>query len=268
MDYRNVVLFSDLDGTLFDDDTKVSERNREAIRRFCQSGGTFCISSGRIPSNLQSVLNGVMVNGPCVLFNGSAVYDWGKKQYIHRCYLNMPVVEKFLKQVIGEFPEVDVQVYPGDDICFISSEQTANMEFVSQHRPCVFTNIERVGKPWMKVLMQGDPETLKKIRGLGQEIPGIGRFVATSADYLEILPEGISKGTALKQALELPELAGKTSVAIGDYFNDLELLEMADVAVAPANALKEVKERVDYIVCDNNQGAVAACIEETIPGLA
>ena len=82
MDYSKVVLFSDLDGTLFNDETEVPENNREAIRGFCQAGGIFCISSGRIQSNIKRYIGDIPVNGPCILYNGSAVYDWEKGEFL------------------------------------------------------------------------------------------------------------------------------------------------------------------------------------------
>ena len=46
MDYNKIVLFSDLDGTLFDSSTAVPEINRQAIQHFTQQGGIFCVSTG------------------------------------------------------------------------------------------------------------------------------------------------------------------------------------------------------------------------------
>ena len=56
-------------------------------------------------------------------------------------------------------------------------------------------------------------------------------------------------------------------MAIGDYYNDMELLRTADISAAPANALPEVRETADHIVCSNNEGAVADLIERILPRL-
>lgn len=267
MDYSKVVLFSDLDGTLFGDDTCVPENNKAAIRKFCEEGGIFCLSSGRIPANIAEYVEGIPINGPCILGNGSILYDWQSRSFLHRELLNTEPVEGFLKRVLKEFPQVDVQLYPGDEICFVSPEETADREFVRQHQPCRFVTLKTVEKPWMKVLIMGEAKTLSAIRSLGEGILGIGRFVATSSRYLELLPYGVSKGAALRKAMELPGPAGRICVAVGDFYNDIELLQNADVGVAPANALPEVKAAADYIGCSNNDGIIADCIERVIPGL-
>ena len=65
----------------------------------------------------------------------------------------------------------------------------------------------------------------------------------------------------------MPELQGRTFVAVGDYTNDLELLQEADVAVAVGNALPEVKQIADHVICSNDEDAIAYLIDELIPGL-
>lgn len=267
MDYSSVVLFSDLDGTLFDNDTCVPERNRQAIKRFCESGGVFCISSGRIQSNILTYLKDVPVNGPCILYNGSALYDWKEERFLYRENLNMEAVQPFINYVLAEFSLVNVQVYPGDGIYFLSPKESANQDFVEQHKPCIFAEPDQTPRLWMKVLMQGRTEDLEKIRQAGKKIPQLGEFVSTRFDYLELLPQGVCKGAALKRAMKLPELSHRVAVAIGDYYNDIELLQEAAVGVAPCSALEEVKQIADFVVCDNNQGAVADCIESVIPSL-
>ncbi len=49
MDYHNLALFSDLDGTLLDSQRQVSRENRQALEHFIAGGGLFGISTGRAP---------------------------------------------------------------------------------------------------------------------------------------------------------------------------------------------------------------------------
>jgi len=54
---------------------------------------------------------------------------------------------------------------------------------------------------------------------------------------------------------------------VGDYWNDLEMLQRADVACVPLNGAEEVKALAHYITPDNNHDAIAYIIEKIIPGL-
>ena len=51
-------------------------------------------------------------------------------------------------------------------------------------------------------------------------------------------------------------------VAIGDAPNDREMLELAGIGVAVANAAQEVKDAADHVVCSNDEDAVKACLEQ------
>ena len=79
MDYSKVALFTDLDGTLFNSESRVSERNKDAIRRFTEQGGSFGISTGRGPVNAKHMLPGVELNGWSVVLNGAEGYHSFKK---------------------------------------------------------------------------------------------------------------------------------------------------------------------------------------------
>jgi hydroxymethylpyrimidine pyrophosphatase-like HAD family hydrolase len=51
------------------------------------------------------------------------------------------------------------------------------------------------------------------------------------------------------------------TIGVGDYENDLDLMDCADISVCPANAMPEVKQKADHIFCDHNQGVIADIIE-------
>ena len=75
-------------------------------------------------------------------------------------------------------------------------------------------------------------------------------------------PKGCTKGSALKKLWELEKWDTFTVAAAGDYNNDLEMLEFADIAIAPQNAQDIVKNSADYVTkatCE--EGAIAEAIE-------
>lgn len=86
-------------------------------------------------------------------------------------------------------------------------------------------------------------------------------FVESSDMFFEILPFGCNKGTALKKLCELKKLEGFKIAAMGDYDNDLPMMEYADISAAPAGANENVKPKADLVTkasCED--GAVAEFI--------
>ena len=82
---------------------------------------------------------------------------------------------------------------------------------------------------------------------------------------IDILPPDSSKGSGLKSLLRSTASIPKEVMAIGDNFNDLEMLEFAGTAVVMGNADPSLLEREEfYTTLSNDEGGVAAAIEQFI----
>ena len=262
MDFKKIALFSDLDGTLFDDSCQVSLRNQRAIQDFVQRGGLFCVSTGRTPENAWPFVSRIAVNGPGIFLNGAAVYDYKTKSFLQTYTLNDHILRPFLERLMDQFPWLNIQVYNQGNICFITPKDQAEEWFIREHQPCCFFRLDQVEVPWLKILIQGKPEQLAEAEGMIKEAAaGNSEVVYSNPQYLEILPQNVSKGRTLKVLAEDPLLSGRRLAAVGDYYNDLQLLENADISGAPANAPKDIQEKADVVLCSNNDGAVADFIQ-------
>ncbi len=268
MDFSKTAIFSDLDGTLFTDDKTISEGNISAINRYIDEGGTFAISTGRIPSNLRGMINGLPINGVSIVSNGSGLYDISKAKYLWKKQLDQDIIRLYMGYVMDGFSNAGIIIYAGNSAVFVTPKESADPFFVETHMPCFFQKLEDIDGFWLKALIDDTHKNLEKIQQIANIVSKrfydgkpIADLVFSNPNYLEILPHGANKGTALNSARKLSQYAGKTIFAIGDYYNDIELIEAANVACAPANALYEVKERANIITNDNNHDALADLIQ-------
>ena len=86
-------------------------------------------------------------------------------------------------------------------------------------------------------------------------------FVQSSDYFYEMLPQGATKGSALERYRKLFSMQDTAIVAVGDYDNDIEMLQAADYSAAPANAQPSVQNVVDWNLSQScEEGAIAACI--------
>ena len=85
--------------------------------------------------------------------------------------------------------------------------------------------------------------------------------------YYEIMPGNLNKGSALQKLRSSPLLAGRTVITAGDNWNDLELLQAADISVTPSNAVPELKQLSHYVLCSNDEHLIAHIIGDLIPKL-
>ena len=74
--FRDILLVSDLDGTLIGDAFQVPERNQIALRRFQQEGGRFAIATGRALDSAARYAHLTSPNAPCIVLNGTMIYDF------------------------------------------------------------------------------------------------------------------------------------------------------------------------------------------------
>ena len=87
MKFENYLIVTDIDGTYLNHQSDPVPKNTEAIRMFCENGGKFTFSSGRISAGLDKVLGytDTLANVPALLCNGSYMYDihTQQKEYIN-----------------------------------------------------------------------------------------------------------------------------------------------------------------------------------------
>lgn len=268
MKYCDVALFTDLDGTLFNNRREVSEENRAAIARFIAAGGCFGISTGRSPENADAMLPGVPINSWSVVLNGAEAYHFSKKKSAHERCLPKENMAQLIRWVYETLPEVNIQLCTADKLLFLSRQEYADKDFVNTHQPMAEMCLdEAMAFPWLKVLFCAPRRVLLQLHAYARSIRAteVMDSVYTHETYLEFLPRNANKGSCLLELRQQPDLAGRTFFAIGDYTNDIELLQEADVAVAVGNALPEVKAVADHVICSNEDHALAYLIDNLIP---
>lgn len=265
------VLFSDLDGTLFNSESRVSDENRAAIERYIAEGGYFAVSTGRLASNARTHLGDLPVNGPSIVLNGGACYDFTTETFSHEHYLDRSYTDPLFKHLMANVPRLDVQVCTPEGIIYLTPEETAHQGVLRTHLPARFVHWEDVEDlPFFKALLIAPMPAYYMMRRL-IEVFAPGHYTtlecSTGNNYLyqEIMPLGISKGSALDVMRTDAAYKGRTFFAVGDYRNDLELITHADHGIAVANALPEVKEVAELVTVSNDEHAIAHIINEIIP---
>jgi len=81
---------------------------------------------------------------------------------------------------------------------------------------------------------------------------------------MDVLNRDCSKGHALKRWAEFRGLAAAEVMAIGDNYNDVEMLEFAGVPVVMGNACDELKQNGWHVTLSNSENGVAAAVERLV----
>lgn len=262
MDFKNVFFMSDLDGTLLNDKKQISEKDLKAIERFREGGGVFTVATGRGVAMAENVVKKIAVNCPCVIFNGAAVYDFSKHEFLWNSSMPKCAIE-YIQMLEKEFPDIGIEILRDDSIYVTDYNETVREHLAIEMLEGIRCDIENVPKDnWLKVLIAYPPEKIGRVieytkRCCANEV----NWVHSSPMYYEMLPEGISKGYGYKKLLELFNRSDCFTVAVGDYGNDYDMIKSADLGVAVANAQEDVKKAARLIVGDNNSSPISQIVD-------
>lgn len=261
--YDGYFLYCDLDGTLLDDEKQISEENRIAICSFVEQGGRFGVATGRVPAIIGAVEHELPVNAPCILYNGAGLYDLSERKFLAMHPLERAHTARVTARLLELKNNTCVQIFTDNAIYEINPDQRDDPQTAIERIPITAAPFECVSGPLLKILIAHTAPDLDVLHtALEQDgmFEGLTAF-RSSDSYLEIVAAGVNKGATLE---DVRARCGDVSkiLAIGDYNNDLQMVQLADIGGAPANAIDEVKSAADIVLsADNNHSCVARFLE-------
>ena len=257
-----VLLAADADGTILTDDKRILGRDKTAIDELRDRGGLFTIATGRGVTYAKPLADEFELELPAVIFNGAAVYDFGHDRFLWQCAIS-PGVRGSMLSFMERFPSLGAEILRGYEVYVVASNRRTEDHIKLSSTIPIRCPIEAVPLDnWTKVLLEDEPEIIDGLVRYAENL-GLADFhiVRSGPCYFEMLPSGVNKGAALRIMMDMAGIKDRFIVAVGDYMNDIELLRMADLKIAVANAEDIIKAEADLIVCDNNSGAAFEIVE-------
>lgn len=259
--FKGLLLFSDMDGTLFDNKNIIPQRNIDGIRYFVGEGGLFSVATGRSHYSLAHYVDVLEINAPCVALNGCCIYDYQKQAFLYTNFLNEPA-KKATDTISKKFSDVNIVLFVEGGMVARRDPDKLAPCFDPQHVPSRVEAPKSVSEPWFKVVFVGEINLLEELKTELEQMELEGtEIVFTGADMLELLPSGISKAAGMLRVAAGAGIPKESICAIGDYFNDLEMLQNAGIGAAVHGAPKELEQAASFTVCNCNMGSVGHFIE-------
>ena len=274
--YSDVLLTVDFDRTLTAPDSTIPERNIEAIEYFMANGGVFTVNTGRSVPMYSSKLELVPVNAPLLLYNGSAAYDKERREFTFATPIDLPMIET-LQKTMELFPDCAVELQGmAHHYLFTPNE---GWKKYNEHNGCpyAFLELEQAPEPFLKFTLYGefrDVTVADLYNGSAEELARFDEIERRLAEVfgdkcvafraapriIDIHARGVSKARAARRLQQ--ELGRKILVCVGDGENDVSMMENADYAFCPGDAI--IRDRFEN-VCSCAEGAVADVIYKKIP---
>ncbi len=268
MKFKGLLFCTDLDGTLYRHDKTISEENKRAIEYFKSEGGLFTFITGRMPYYSQTAYTNIEPNAPFGCTNGGGVYDHRTQKYLWMEELD-PSFVVLVKHVLSLMPHVGVS-FQGFYHSYFASDNPATERFRQvtgvAHRICSCDNLpEPMGKAMFHVTCEEDMQRVQELL-LAHPLAKDFGFIRSERSLFEILPKGLTKGTAILKLAELLNIDPKKTIATGDYNNDVPMFKSAGLGIAVANACEEAKAAADHITVSNEEHAIAKVIYDIESG--
>ena len=271
--FDGLLLVSDFDNTLVYteealqkcvDMPPVSDKNRAALEYFMANGGLFAVATGRAKPAFETVVDGIPMNAPTVLFNGAAIYDFAQDRYVETAFLDADIYDH-VDALLARFPDLCFEIYHDDRRIHVlhPNEFTRNHEHLTRAKTVEVKSFREVDLPMIKLLFEEEKPLLEQVRDfiVSQEWGKRYELIFSSDHLLELTRRGATKGGMILKLAKLLGVARKDIYCIGDHNNDIPMLEVSEIGFAPENAIPEVKEWGAHIVCHCKDGALADVVE-------
>ena len=273
--FDGVLIASDYDNTIgYTEDSlrgkggipPVSPENRAAMEYFMAQGGTFCVSTGRALPSFAALKDGIPMNGPTVLFNGAAIYDFRAEKYLCTAFLP-ETVRGHLAPLAARFPQIGVELYHDDNsIHALHANDVTRRHMHLTHAPSIAIDaVEEAPSPISKVVFSAPEEQMHALYAYVQTLPWFGEYeiVQSSPLLMELTVRGANKGGMAARLIELLHIAPENFYCIGDHANDIPMLRLAHIPFAPANAIAPVRQVPGIrVLPDCRENALAEMIRQ------
>ena len=249
--FDGVLICSDWDGTLCMDRT-IPDNNVAAIRYFQENGGAFTVCSGRYYPYIEAFSDKIQPNTYIISLNGAYVIHPKTRHCLYEGTISDRVFA-----FADEFAAKDglfygMTVYLAGCEGGISLTPTEYLE----------GRTELLNKGVYKIIFVTDtPDKAVYIRDTVNENGG-DELVSVRSWHtgVEILGRINTKGRAVRRVAEA--IGARLVVTVGDYENDISMIEAADIGYAVGNATESLKAVANRSTVDVSAGAIAAVIYE------
>lgn len=257
----------DLDDTLLNGDLRITDRCKAAIDRTVQQGVVVTLATGRMLSSALPYAQELGVDVPLITYQGALV----KNSRSHEILYFQPLPSRQAIEVLEYFAaqEVHFHTYFDDRLCMEKltpeGRYYADLAGVEPVLVDSLTSAARTRAALKIMAVTRDKQQLLRMQTeLKTGYQGSLYITQSKPCFLEVMNQKANKAAALKVVAKHYQVAQQEIMAIGDGYNDIEMLSFAGTGVAMGNAHPEIRKVADYVTCSNEEEGVAEALEKFI----
>ncbi|ANE49073.1 hydrolase [Paenibacillus swuensis] len=261
MTYRLIAL--DVDGTLLTDDHQLTELTKGTIRRVYEQGCGVVLCTGRSPVSTLPVMEKLGLSGTLICHNGAATIASADRSVLHEFAYDVKKIEPLISYCREHGIHFDVNTSFEMYVENLTPEANSMYEqFYIQ--PKVVDNVLDLDFPIVKFTCAAPKEEMDRIEKEWALLSTELRIIRSGDIFIDVMHAQAHKGSALKALTEVLGVRQEEVVAMGNYYNDIEMLTFAGLGIAMENSPEAVKLAADAVTASNNEDGVHQAIERYV----
>jgi Cof subfamily protein (haloacid dehalogenase superfamily) len=261
--YRVVAI--DVDGTLLEHGRSISSRDRAAIQRALAAGIVVTLATGRMFPLIEPLVRQLGLTAPTICYGGALIVDPVAIQPLYQRGVPRVLAIEVIR--VARDRGLAARVYLGTSV-YVDTIDVDSFNYES------LTRVDAVAVGDLERFLSVDPTHLAidAPPGVTRELVNdmrarfAGRLNVTTGHPLltEFSHPSVHKGSALAWLCDHFGIPLGESIAIGDDWNDLEMLRVAGLGIAVRNAHSDVLAIADVVVPSVGDSGVAHALERFV----
>lgn len=257
----------DLDDTLLNSELKISSACVNAVQKARQKGVIITLSTGRMFKSALPYAKQLGIDVPIITYQGA----WVKNSLSGEELYYQPVPKELACQVMTYFKQQKIHYhsYYNDELCVeeLSAEAIdyARLAGVNAqlHRDLI-ADLDCCDAMKIMAISQNEPQLLAMEKELNANFAGQLYITRSKPFYLEVMDRKVGKALALELIASHYRIKRAEVMAIGDSFNDLDMIKWAGLGIAMGNAIEAVKEAADFVTLSNDEEGVNEALQRFV----
>ena len=281
----------DIDGTLLNSAGELTKYTIDTIRKVTDKGIKVVLTSGRVTDSVKGIASKLNADNHIICDNGATIVDLNNNEIVFSKYIEKETILKLVEVCLTNniyymvFTNKEIIVKDLQHMALAFYKQRHHLKDeatgISQIKFAGIDYIKQVSEPFTRLIVCDQDRAIynsivNKLKNFDDiallAAPHISNKIIKDGDkdlvlsysYAEILAKDTNKWTAIKSLTNKLGIKTEEIMAIGDNFNDIEMIQNAGLGVAMNNGNPVAKEVAAVIAPSNNEDGVAKVMERYV----
>ncbi len=261
----------DIDGTIIGDDHEIAERTLRVVRAAMDRDVAVSLVTGRMVSSAMRFATDLGLTGPIVGYQGGLIraMPLPDTRRLGKLLLHTPLPAEAARSILAwtRARGLDPHVNHLERFILRADDPRADdySAFMGARAELVPDLLEAIDHPVTKILAVGEPPVPVEVAPFARaEFAGRADVTISHPRFLEFVAPGVSKGRAIRFLARRLRIPLGATLAIGDQWNDLEMIAEVGHGTAMPSAPPEVRAAARYVAAPLEDDGAARMIEDLV----